>query len=70
MAEGRIYLTTGPLPSRPDEVLAIVTIGTPQKGDKDVQVLTLETFPKGTPHADIQSWFERMMAEQPWNSRQ
>jgi hypothetical protein len=45
-------------------------MGTPQKGDKNVQVLTLETFPKGTARADIDAWYQRMMVEQPWNPRQ
>lgn len=70
MAEDRIYLTTAPAPRQPEKVLAIITIGSPQKGDKDIQVLTLETFPKEVPYADIQTWFERMMVEQPWNTRQ
>lgn len=69
MASNQIYLTTGPCPRQPDKLLAVVSKGSPQRGDKDVEILTLETFAKGTEYAKIKAWYDRVVVEQPWQKR-
>lgn len=52
-----------------DTVLAIISDGSPQHGHQPVTVLTLESFPIGTPYKKIKKWFQRMKKEKPWEPR-
>lgn len=67
-----MYLTIGPTTSTEGErvQLAVVSLGSPQFGDDDVDVLTLETFQLGTPRAEIEAWYARVREERPWETRQ
>lgn len=66
MAEDRHYLTVGPDP-KGRGLLAIISEGSPQRGDKNVTVCTLELV-KNMKQA--KKWFRQMMAERPWETRQ
>ncbi len=62
MAENLIYLTVDKDP-KGRGLLAIVTQGSPQFGDKEVTVLTLEVV------SDMDAaykWYDRMLVERPW----
>lgn len=67
MAEDQIYLTVGSDPKDETQLLAVMSLGSPQMGDKNVEILTLETFDDG-PEAKnkINKWFERMLMVRPW----
>ena len=66
MAEDRIYLTVDQDP-KGRGLLAIITQGQPQFGDKEVIVLTLEVVPD---LAAAEKWYEQMLVERPWVNRQ
>lgn len=65
MAEDTIYLTVAPNPKGPG-VLAVMSLGSPQKDDQNITVLTLEVLDDA---AAARDWFERMKVEQPWIKR-
>lgn len=71
-----LFLTVHPVApaedetAEPNRLCVILSDGTPQLGHDPVTVLTLETFPLGTPHTEIQAWRDRMIEEMPWETRQ
>jgi hypothetical protein len=65
MAEDRFYLTVGDDPHGRG-LLAIISFGSPQYGDENVTVLTLEVV-KNMKAA--KRWYKRMLIEQPWEAR-
>lgn len=65
MAEDIIYLTVGDDP-KGRGLLAIMSRGSPQRGDKNVTVLTLEVVKN---MKEAKAWFRRMKIEQPWEIR-
>lgn len=66
MAENKFYLTTGPDP-KGRGLMAIVTLGQPQRGDKNVQVLDVELVKD---QQEAEEWFARVLKERPWETRQ
>lgn len=66
MAEDRYYLTTGPDPHGRG-LLAICSLGTPQRGDETVTVCSLEVVKN---MKEARKWFRRVIAEKPWETRQ
>ncbi len=66
MSEDTIYLTTGPNPKGPG-LLAIMTRGQMQLGDRHVEVLTLEVVQT---YEEARQWFRQMKIERPWETRQ
>lgn len=66
MAENRYYLTIGPNPNGRG-LMAIATLGSPQRGDKNVQVLDVELVQS---KEEANEWFQRVMKERPWETRQ
>lgn len=65
MAEDKIYLTTDKNPNGPG-LLAVMTLGHPQRGDADWTILLIEVVP------DLdaaEEWFEEMYIEMPWERR-
>jgi hypothetical protein len=66
MAENQFYLSMGPDP-KGRGVLAVISLGSPQRGDKDVTVCTLEIVKN---RKEAKQWFRRMMIERPWEARQ
>jgi hypothetical protein len=65
MSKDHIYLTTDRNPNGPG-LIAIMSQGSLQAGDKEVVVLTLEIVPD---LAAAHRWYEQMLAEQPWIER-
>lgn len=65
MAEDRIYLTVDNNPNGRG-LLAVMTQGHPQFGDKECVVLTLEVVKN---MKEAKRWFKRMKIEQPWEVR-
>lgn len=65
MAEDTIYLTVGKNP-KGRGLLAVMSYGSPQKGDADVRILTLEIV-KNMKAAE--KWFKLMAVERPWETR-
>lgn len=63
MSEDKIYLTTGPDP-KGRGLLAIMSLGSPQLGDKTT-VLTLEIVED---QDAAHEWFARMKVQRPWVS--
>lgn len=66
MAENKIYLTWDKNPKGAG-LLAIISQGQPQLGDKNCTVLTLEVVPNAKA---AKKWFRRMAQERPWETRQ
>lgn len=64
MARDTLYLTVGPKDGR---LLAVITRGCVQRGDQDVDVLSLDLFDT---QAQAQGWFKKMKSERPWETRQ
>ena len=62
MAEDHIYLTVDTDP-KGRGLLAIMTQGSPQFGDKEVIVLTLEVVPDMDA---ANKWYDQMLIERPW----
>jgi len=62
MSRDYIYLTTGKDPNGRG-LIAIMSCGSPQAGDAETHILTLEIVPD---LAAAKAWFERMLIEQPW----
>lgn len=69
-SETKIFVTVGVQPSNTENLVAVISQGHPGMGSDEVTVLTLKSFPKTTPKADIQNWAQRMMLERPWETRQ
>lgn len=65
MAEDVIYLTVG-LDPRGRGLVAIVTMGQPQLGDENVNVLSLEIVKT---EAEAKAWFEQVKIDRPWETR-
>ena len=65
MAQDTTYLTVDKDPHGRG-LLAIITRGHPQQGDKECLVLTLEVV-KDMKEAN--DWYDRMLIEQPWLER-
>ena len=66
MASDRMYLTV----DRDREnggLIAVISLGSPQVGDKEITILTVERVKnmKGA-----KAWYRRMKVEQPWATRQ
>ena len=66
MAENRIYLSVLPSTPKGRELLAVMTQGSPQFGDKEVVVLTIEVVPDMNA---ANKWYDRMLIERPWVTR-
>lgn len=64
MAEDTMYLTVGKNP-KGEGLIAVITLGQPQFGDKNCTVLSLEIV-SNMKAAKI--WFKRMKIERPWES--
>jgi len=58
----KLYLTTGKNP-KGDGLLAVISYGQPQRGDKEVTALTLEIVDN---QAEAEIWFRQMKIEKPW----
>lgn len=69
MAQDRIYMTVDRKKRQPqnDGFIAVISQGSPQRGDDQVTVLSVEIV-KNKKAADI--WFKRQLAERPWEARQ
>ena len=64
MAQDRLYLTVAP---RSDGgLLAIISQGTPQRGDKTSTVLDVTSV---ATREEAKTWFDRMLIERPWEAR-
>jgi len=64
MAQDRLYLTVAP---RSDGgLLAIISQGTPQRGDKTCTVLKITSI---ATKEEAEAWFDRMLIERPWEAR-
>ena len=64
MAQDRIYLTVGPAPD--GDLLAIISQGTPQRGDETCTVLEIKSVVSSS---EAKTWFNRMLVEHPWEVR-
>lgn len=70
MSEDRYYLTTD-IDDESNTVIAVISIGSPQKGDKKVLVCSVERFDiNDDTDYDIQKWFEEQIRLEPWVIRQ
>lgn len=67
MAEDQYYLTTNPDPEHPGKLISVISLGHPQLGDKNVEVLDVGRF-KDQRSAD--RWFKKQMKLKPWETRQ
>jgi hypothetical protein len=67
MSEYKHYLTTAPHPRKPDELLAIISHGSPQLGDKEVLVCTLTSVKT---QEEAEKWFKEQLVTKPWETRQ
>jgi len=66
MAEDTMYLTVNENPDGPG-LIAVITMGQPQLGDKCVVVLDVTIVPD---IAAADAWYEREKIEKPWETRQ
>jgi hypothetical protein len=66
MAEDRHYLTVGPDP-KGRGLMAIISLGSPQHGDKNVTVCDVELVKN---MQEAKKWFRKAMIEKPWETRQ
>jgi hypothetical protein len=57
------YLTCGPDP-KGRGILAIISLGSPQRGDKEVTVCDMEICPS---MKAARKWYKRQMKARPWN---
>ena len=64
MAEHKVYFTHGQLED--GRYLGVISRGSPQRGDKNVEVLDVEAL--GT-EREIIEWGLRTMEESPWEPR-
>lgn len=70
MAENQYYLTTNPAPAdhpRHGELIAVISLGHPQKGDAECLICTVEIV-KDQAAADV--WYKEQMITKPWIKRQ
>lgn len=65
MAQDKYYLTTGPNP-KGEGYLAVISLGSPQKGDKNVMVCNLKVV---ATEKDAQAWYAEQMELLPWETR-
>lgn len=68
MSETKIYLTVDRKKRQPenDGYVAVISQGSPQRGDKNITVLSVEIVQN---IKEAKAWFERMKVEQPWVER-
>ncbi len=68
MAEHHVYLTVAREKRQPqnDGYVAVISMGSPQFGDKDTQVLSVEIVPN---MKAAKAWFKKMKLERPWEVR-
>lgn len=64
MAENFYYLTTKMIDGR---LIAVISLGSPQKGDKDIVVCSVNTV---STQEEAVDWYRRMLVERPWETRQ
>jgi len=67
MADSKLVLTTGPHPRKPGKLIAVLSRGSPQRGDDDVMVLSVEVVD------DMQAafvWANKAIQSEPWETRQ
>lgn len=62
--EHQHYLTTGR--DSQGRLIAICSLGSPQRGDRNVTVLDVEIV---RDQAEARAWFERVLVERPWEAR-
>jgi hypothetical protein len=62
MSEDRYYLTTE-WDSERKAYIAVISLGSPQEGDKNIVVCDVDTF---TSLKVAQAWFKRQMKRRPW----
>lgn len=65
MSESRIYLTYNPNP-KGKGLLAVISQGQPQLGDKNVVVLDVEIVPN---RKAAKAWYNKMLVQRPWEAR-
>jgi hypothetical protein len=61
--ENQLYLTTDKMPDGRPGLLAVISKGSPQLGDLNVEVLDLEIVAS---QEEADSWFKQMIVERPW----
>ena len=66
MAQHKIYMTVGKNP-RGEGLVAVLTQGSPQRGDEHITVLTVTVV---SSNAEAHVWYEKMLREKPWETRQ
>ena len=68
MSENKLYLTVDKQKRQPqnDGYVAVISEGSPQMGDKNITVLTVEVVKN---MKEAKAWFKRMQIEQPWMER-
>lgn len=66
MAEDRMYLTVDQ-DRENGGMIAVITLGQPQVGDKNVTILSVERVRN---MKQAKSWYRRMKVERPWQTRQ
>jgi hypothetical protein len=69
MAEDRIYLTVDRKKRQPqnDGYIAVISQGSPQVGDGNVVVLTVEVVKN---RKEAKAWYRQQLIERPWEQRQ
>ena len=60
MAESQIYLSVGPDSMRPGKLIAVLSYGSPQIGDTNITVLSVEIVDS---QEEAVAWQEKMMIE-------
>jgi len=65
VAEQQFYLTTDQNPNGKG-LLAVITLGHPQRGDENVVVCSVEVVKN---HKAAKQWYRRMLVERPWEER-
>lgn len=68
MAEDKIYLTVATEKRQPqdDGYIAVISQGSPQKGDGMTVILDVELVANLD---EAEQWFEKMLVERPWETR-
>jgi hypothetical protein len=66
MAEDTMYLTIKDDKEK-GGMIAVISMGHPQLGDKNVNVLDVNRVPD---KKAAEEWYERMKLERPWETRQ
>jgi hypothetical protein len=65
LAEDQYYLTWSVHPRERGLFIAVISLGSPQLGDKNVKVLDVETVRSP---AEARSWMKRQMKTKPWEN--